>query len=269
MRKVLRLAAFALVICALPTAAFTQQEDGQALAKKVANPISDLVSVPFQMNWDTPVGPNDQTRFLLNLQPVMPFTISEDWNLVARIIAPFLSQPSLAPGAPADSGLSDILASLFFSPREGAVMWGVGPVISLPSTSQPTLGTEKWAAGPTAVIVRQQSGWTYGALWNELWSFAGNKSRGDVSQLFVQPFCAYTTQTLWTITLSSESTANWYAAGGERWTVPIIFAASKLSSFGTFPASYQFGGGTYVARPDDTPEWKARFAITILLPRRK
>jgi hypothetical protein len=239
------------------------------MAKKLSNPISDLVSVPFQMNWEQGVGPNDQTRFILNVQPVIPFSLNERWNMIARIIMPFLSQPSLAPGVPADFGVSDLLASLFFSPSHSAIVWGIGPVLSLPSTAQPTLGTGKWSAGPTAVVLKQQSGWTYGVLWNELWSFSGDKNRDDVSQLFVQPFLAFTTKTLWTVSLSSESTANWEADGADRWTVPVILSAAKLSSFGTFPASYQFGAGVFVAKPEDGPEWKARFAITILLPRKK
>ena len=256
------------VLAAIPASGQTADKDTE-LAKKLANPISDLVSLPFQMNWDSGVGSSDQTRFLLNVQPVMPFALTKDVNMIVRIIAPFLSQPPMAPGAPADFGLSDVLASVFFSPRESSIIWGVGPVLSLPSTSQPTLGTEKWSAGPTAVVLKQQSGWTYGALTNQVWSFAGTRTRADVSQFYLQPFVAYTTPTVWTITLSSESTANWKAASGDRWTVPMILSAAKLSSFGVFPASYQFGGGIYVVTPTDGPTWKARFAITILLPRKK
>ena len=249
-------------------AAAAAEPDGQTLAKKLSNPISDLVSVPFQFNWEQGVGPNDQTRFILNVQPVMPFSLNKDWNMIMRVITPFVSQPPLYTGGAPAFGVSDILASFFFSPSKAGIVWGVGPVLSLPSTTQPTLGTEKWSAGPTFVVLKQSGKWTVGMLWNQIWSFAGNDERQDVSQMFVQPFVAYQAKNLWTITLQSESTANWKAAE-DKWTVPINLILSKLSSFGPFPASYSFGGGVFVAQPANGPSWKIRGAITILLPRKK
>lgn len=239
------------------------------LAKKLSNPISDLVSVPFQFNWEQGVGPDDATRFIMNIQPVMPFTLSKDLNLITRVIVPLVSQPALYVGGEPTFGVSDILTSFFFSPsNSGSFTWGAGPVISFPSTSEPTLGSGKWSMGPTVVALKQTGPWTYGALVNQVWSVAGDADRADVSQMFLQPFVAYTTKSLWTVTLQSESTANWEAAS-DKWTVPINLLFAKLSSFGPFPASYQFGGGVFVARPDGAPSWKIRGAIVLLLPRRK
>jgi hypothetical protein len=245
------------------------QGEGEDLARKLSNPISDLVSVPFQFNWEQNVGPAEQTRFIVNVQPVMPFAMNEKWNLIARVIVPFVSQPALFDsGAPA-FGVSDILASFFFSPsKASAYTWGVGPVISLPSTATPTLGTGKWSAGPTAVVLRQSGPVTVGALWNQVWSFSGDSTRSDVSQMFLQPFVAYTGKNLVTYTLQSEMTANW-KADDEQWSVPINVIVSKLSSFGVFPASYQIGFGAYAVHPDIGPSWKIRGAIVVLLPRRR
>jgi hypothetical protein len=190
--------------------------------------------------------------------------------MIVRVIAPIVSQPApQVPGGVAASGVSDVLTSFFFSPSKSAVIWGVGPVVSVPSTTVPTLGTEKWSAGPTAVVLKQEGGLTYGALVNQVWSFAGNASREDVSQMFLQPFVAYTTSGAWTFTAQSESTANWQIDGDGRWNVPINGLVAKLSSFGTFPASYQLGGGYFVVHPDNGATWKIRAAITILLPRKK
>jgi hypothetical protein len=241
-----------------------QQAD---LAKKLANPISDLVSVPFQFNWEQNVGINDETRFVLNVQPVIPFSISTDWNMIARVIMPFVSQPSLFDGGAPASGVSDIVTSFFFSPKAGGLIWGVGPVVSLPSTSVPTLGTGKWSAGPTVVVLKQTGPWTVGALWNQLWSFAGNDARNDVNQMFLQPFLAYQANRTVTITVQSETSANWEVDEG-RWTMPINVLVSKLSTFGVFPASYQLGVGGFPVHPDAGPSWKIRGAIVILLPRR-
>lgn len=244
------------------------QGDAQELAKKLSNPLADLVSVPFQFNWAQGVGPDDSTRFILNTQPVMPFSISRDWNLIARVILPFIGQPALTEGGTAASGLGDALASFFFSPKSGSLTWGVGPAVSLPSTSEPTLGSGKWSAGPTIVLLKQEGRWTYGALVNQVWSFAGNDSRSEVSQLFLQPFLAYTTKNAVTYTINSETTSNWKAASGERWTVPVNFMVSKLSTFGQFPASYQVGVGAYVESPSGGPNWQLRATIAILLPKR-
>ena len=250
---------------AAPPPAAGETED---LAKKLANPISDLVSVPFQFNWEQGVGPSEATRFILNVQPVMPFALNKDWNVIARAIVPLVSQPALAEGGEPAFGVSDVLASFFFSPSKPGLIWGVGPAISLPSTSIPTLGTEKWSAGPTVVVLKQTGKVTYGALWNQVWSFSGNTDRADVDQMFLQPFLAYQATPTLTVTLQSETTANW-EVDEDRWTVPINVLLAKLSSFGPFPASYQFGFGGFVEHPAIGPSWKIRSAIVILLPRRR
>lgn len=243
--------------------------EGAGLAKKLANPISDLVSVPFQFNWEQGVGPDDQTRFILNVQPVMPFSLNTDWNMITRVIMPFVSQPPLAAGGTPAFGLSDLTTSFFFSPTKvNKFVLGVGPVFTLPSTTIPTIGSEKWAIGPTVIILKQTGPWTYGALWNQLWSYAGNSSRDDVNQMFLQPFLAYNTKSLVTYTLQSESSANWNA--DDTWTIPINVIVSKLSSFGAFPASYFIGLGVFAASPEvGGADWKLRAGLTVLMPRKK
>jgi hypothetical protein len=241
------------------------QQDTEALAKQLVNPISSLVSVPFQFNWEQNVGPSKLTRFVLNVQPVIPFTLNDDVNMIVRIIVPFVSQPPLAEGGLPASGVSDITTSFFFSPSKATrFIWGAGPVVVLPSTSEPTLGSGKWSAGPTIVALKQSGPWTVGALWNQVWSFSGDPNRDDVNQMFLQPFLAYQANRTVTLTLQSESTANWKA--DQKWTVPINVLIAKLATFGTFPASYQLGFGGFPVHPDIGPSWKIRGAIVILLP---
>jgi hypothetical protein len=253
-----------------PPAGKTDAPEGaEALAKKLSNPIADLVSLPLQFNWQEGYGPNDDLQFILNFQPVVPFHLSKDWNMIGRFIVPYISQPELAPGVGPVSGFGTVTFSLFFSPAKSeGLTWGVGPVFGLPMTSDPLLGGGQWLMGPTGVALYQTGPWTVGALVNQQFSVAetGNQSRPYFSQAFLQPFVAYTTHTAWTFTLQSQSTYDWEGDPGQRWTVPINFLVSKLVKLGPFPFSIQTGAGYYAAHPDAGPTWRFQMAFIVLLP---
>jgi hypothetical protein len=181
----------------------------EELAKKLQNPVAALISVPFQLNYDQNIGPEDDGyRWTLNIQPVIPFYLNEDWNLISRTILPVIHQDEIFPGAGDQTGIGDIVQSLFLSPVApwAGWIWGAGPVFLFPTGSDDLLTTDKWGAGPTGVTLRQQGPWTYGALADHIWSLAGDGDRADVNATFLQPFVAYTTPTAWTFTLNSEST---------------------------------------------------------------
>lgn len=250
-----------------PAAAAPAADQSEELAKKLSNPISDLVSVPLQFNWQQKVGPLELSQFILNVQPVMPFELNEHWNMIARVIMPFIGQPPFVVNGLGENGIGDITASFFFSPRTNSKFtWGVGPAFVLPASYQPTIGSGQWSIGPTAVALKQHDKWTYGALVNQVWSVAGDDRRSDVNRMFLQPFLAYQATKTWTLTLQSESTADW-DADTHTWTIPINFEVAKLSTFGHFPCSYQFGVGGFPAHPEDGPSWKIRAAIILLLPK--
>jgi hypothetical protein len=195
--------------------------------------------------------------------------VSSEWNLIERWILPYVSQPE-ALGSSA--GFGDVVFSSFLSPAgDPSNMWGVGPVFSLPMTSDSTLGSGQWSAGPSAVVVRLQGPWVYGMLVNQLWSFAqvSKVDREEVYQAFFQPFVAYCTRSGVTYALQSESTANWRADDhSEVWTIPINFLVSTVTKLGPFPLSVQGVAGVFVASPTGGPEWKLRASFILVLPRK-
>jgi hypothetical protein len=262
-------AAAAVVAVGAFVASAQAQNSPAALAKQLANPVAALVSVPFQLNYDQDIGPKDDgDRWLMNVQPVVPITLNEDWNLISRTILPLVSQSDIYPGAGSQSGLGDVVQSLFFSPKEptaGGWIWGAGPVLLLPTGSDDLLTTDKWAAGPTAVVLKQEGRWTYGALANQLWSFPGSDDRADVDATFLQPFLSYTTPTAWSFTLNTESTYDWE---GEQWSVPVNVIVTKVTKVGGQLISLGGGVRYWADSPDSGPEgFGIRLAFTLLFPK--
>ncbi len=244
------------------------QESAADLAKKLSNPIASLISVPFQANYDSGYGPNDGDKYTINIQPVIPFTLNEDWNVISRTILPVVWQNDIAGPSGHQFGLGDTTQSFFFSPKKptaGGIIWGVGPAFLLPTATDDLLGGEKWGAGPTGVILKQSGPWTYGALANHIWSFAGDDDRSDINATFLQPFVSYTTKDAWTFTLNTESTYDWES---KEWSVPINFNISKLVKVGKQPISLGAGVRYWAESPDNGPDgWGARLVVTFLFPK--
>ena len=240
--------------------------DPADLAKQLANPISSLISLPLQANWDFGIGVNDATRFTLNVQPVIPVELNDDWNLIIRTILPVIDAESPAPGIDDASGLGDIVQSFFFSPQAPVGGWilGAGPVFLWPTATDDLLGSEKWGGGPTLVALRQEGPWTYGALLNHIWSVAGDGDRSDVSATFLQPFLSYITPTKTTLTLNSESTYDWE---NQQWTVPVNLVVSQLVKVGKHPLQISLGGRYYAETPEGGPQWGIRAVVTLLFPK--
>lgn len=244
--------------------------DSSDLAKQLANPVADLISVPFQGNYNVGIGPaEDGTQAYINFQPVIPFKLNDDWNLISRTILPVTTQNDIFPGAGSQLGLGNTTESLFFSPSRpmNGIIWGVGPIFYLPTATDPLLGPEKWGAGPTGVALWQGGPWTAGILASQTWSFAGDDSLADISATYMQPFVSYTTKDAWTFTLNSESTYNWI---NDRWSVPVNAIVSKLVTFDNQPISFFAGARYWAVSPEDIGPtgWGARFGMTFLFPRK-
>jgi hypothetical protein len=242
------------------------------LAKKLQNPVASLISVPIQNNWDFGIGPADAMKYTCNIQPVVPISISKDWNLIIRTIMPVIyaeavSDNPLAPASAREShsGLGDITQSFFFSPKEPVGGWilGAGPVALWPTATDSALGASQWGAGPTVVALQQQHGFTYGILANHIWSYTGWGDR-NVNATFLQPFVSFTTKKFTTFSVNTESTYDWQA---QQWTVPVNFMVQQLVKIGKQPIAFQLGYRYYAEKPDGGPDWGLRFAITFLFPK--
>lgn len=246
-------------------------EDATAIAKKLQNPIADLISVPFQNNANFGSGPLKGTQDILNIQPVVPFHLNQDWTLITRTILPLTWQPRLGPGAGAAFGLGDVTESLFLSPKTpiGGVILGFGPAFVLPSATTGKVGSNIWGGGPTAVALRMDGPWVYGALTNNLFSFGGHSGPGGNSynSFLLQPFVNYNFSGGWYVSSSPIITANWQAKSGQQWLVPVGGGAGRVVRLGTLPVNLSLAAYYNALRPSGIgPEWVLRAQVTFLLP---
>lgn len=244
--------------------------DDSELAKKLANPVAALISVPFQLNYDENIGSNDTgERWVLNIQPVIPLELNDEWNILSRTILPIVWQSDIYTGAGSQNGIGDIVQSLFLSPKTPSAdgwIWGAGSVFLFPTASNQLLSAEKWGAGPTGVALKQEGPWTYGVLANHIWSFAGDDAREDVSATYLQPFLTYITTTYTSFALNTESTYDWEK---EQWSIPVNATVSQVLKIGGQPLSI-FAGVRYWADSFDSGAegFGFRTGITLMFPKK-
>src|SRR5208282_3701035 len=259
---------YVAAICAATSAhADLSAED---LAKIAQNPVGNLISVPFQENAYFNVGPLDGTQNVLNIQPVIPFSISADWNIITRTILPIISLPGFAPGQGSTSGIGDVQISAFLSPaKPGAWIWGVGTVTQLPTHSNNLLGNNNAGLGPTFVLLHLEHGspWVYGALANNVWSAGTSSSSPSYNNGLLQPFINYNFEGGMYITSSPVLTVNWKASGSQQWTVPLGAGVGKLFKIGRLPVNSQLSWYSNVVRPNFAPTWQIRAQVQFMFPK--
>jgi hypothetical protein len=264
----------AAALLPLTSAAFAQEQAD--LAKASQNPVADMISLPFQNNTFFGVGPDDDVANVLNIQPVIPINLGPV-NLINRTIFPLIYLPDVTAGLAelpegisggSTFGLGDINYTGWLSPAAGGpATWGIGPSISFPSATDEKLGSEKWNAGPSAVVVAQPGAFVLGGLIRQLWSFAGDDDRQDVSQMLIQPFVNYNLPDGWFLASAPIITANWEASSDDRWLVPLGGGAGRVFKIGPQPVSATLQAYYNVETPQFGPDWSLRFALSFLFPK--
>jgi len=271
----------------LQSAPLRAQQSTSDLAVKAQNPIAAMYSLPFQNNTYGDAGPfHDKTANVLNIEPVLPFTIG-GWNIISRTIAPLIYLPAIGPGIGGEGGFDDTLTSttsasgigstfglgdinqtFYFSPADAKeFIWGVGPSVTLPTATTHIIGSGKFSIGPGAVALVMPKPWVIGTLVRQLWSVAGPSGRNDVNQTLVQPFLNYNLSKGWYLASSPIITANWEAASSQRWTVPVGGGVGKIMRIGGQPMNVILQAFDYVERPSIGPKWAVRFQIQFLFPK--
>lgn len=252
-------------------AANAQETDEDVeIAKKLANPLSNMISVPLQYNYDRNLGIDGTgTSQIINIQPVIPFSLNEEWNLITRTIIPLADSNGIIPGKHV-SGLGDIQASQFFSPKkatENGWIWGVGLIELLPSATNEVLGRKQWGLGPTAAVLHQHGPVTVGLLTNHIWSISGDDDHSDISSTYIQPFFSYIfVKTKTTVGISVESTYDWI---DDQWSVPVIFTVSQLLKSKNQLYQISLGARYWAVSADDGAEgWGLRAQLTLLFPKK-
>ena len=245
-----------------------QSEDAEALAKQAQNPVANLISLPFQNNINLGIGPDDETQNVLNIQPVWPVSIADDWNLITRTIVPVASQPGYYTGGEGRvAGLGDTTFAAYLSPRApSAFTWGVGPILLLPTATDDVLGADKWGAGISAIGLVMPGQWVIGSVISELVSFAGSGEQ-DVNLLTWQYFINYNLPKAWYLTSAPIITANWEADSGDVWTIPFGGGFGRVFNIGSQPVNCQVQAFDNVEGPENGPDWQVRLQVQLLFPK--
>jgi hypothetical protein len=236
------------------------------LAKASQNPVADMNTIPVQFNWFTGGAYGNQTMSQTLIQPVLPLPINKDWNVVSRTVVPVVSIPTPTEGKL--SGIADIQEQLYFSPKNSkGLIWGFGPIFSLPTTTVAPIATGQFAAGPTGVLLAMPGKFVTGIIMNQMWRIAGSSSTTAINQFYTQPFVNYNLKLGWSFSFAPVITANWSAPSGQQWTVPIGLGISKIAVVGKQPLNLSAQYYHNMVRPDNAGTDQVRMVVALLFPK--
>lgn len=246
---------------------YVYAQSNAELAQAAQNPIANMISLPLQNNINTGIGPDDETQNILNIQPVWPVTLNDDWIVITRTIIPIISQPDVLTNKGRVNGLGDTTFSAYLSPANtGSLIWGVGPIFLLPTATDDTLGADKWGTGASVVLLSMPGNWVLGSLISNVWSVGGSGTQ-DVNLFTWQYFINYNLPDSWYLTSAPIVTANWEADSGNRWTIPIGGGMGKIFRIGKQPVNAQVSAYKNIETPEFGADWQIRLQLQFLFPK--
>ncbi len=256
-----------LVALVVAAAAYAQEPPSlEELAKLRANPLSGLHNFTLQDQGNFDFAGTGQAQNVITLQAVYAVSLSENWSLVAQPIVPIVTQPGSDPGEGQTSGLGATVVTAVITPKEtGTLIWGVGPVLGIPTTTDHELGTERWAAGPSIALFVEPGNWILGVLLQNAWSFAGGGD-SSVNAFGGEYFLTYNLPQGWFLESNATATADWEAPENARWTVPLGGGGGKVFTLGKQSLSASAQAFYNIVTPSSGSDWSLSVALQILLP---
>lgn len=250
------------------TQLISEDAEAAALAKATQNPLAAMYSLPFQNNTTFGVGSEKKAHNVLNIQPVIPVSLSESINLINRIIIPVVTQPySLDDPTNSTTGVGDISYTAWFSPTKASeVTWGFGPAFQIPTGSDPDeFGSHEFGVGPSLVALTMIKKWVAGIVVNNVWTF------GDVAEnkFLFQYFVNYNMPNAVYLVSAPIMTANWNAPSGEQWIVPFGGGIGKVFKLGKQPININAQGYYNAVKPEGWGAWQMRVQVQLLFPKGK
>jgi hypothetical protein len=236
--------------------------DKEEMAKKLANPISNMISMPIQWSYSGQMGANQQgSNQTVLLQPVAPFNLGGGDLFIVRPILAAEAMNNL--NGFSGFGVSNITIESFYAPQTGSSwIWGVGPYVTAPINNTGNFGSQQTGVGMTGVVLNRDGPWTYGLLGYRSWSTGGSAAYGTQNNLYGQPFIAYTTKTAWTYSANMQALYN-YDTG--RTSNPLYVGVSKLEVFDKQPVQFSLGATYYLSSTPEGPQgWGARATLTFI-----
>lgn len=242
----------------------SQGSDEAALAKAAQNPVAAMYSLPLQNNTLFGNDPHNRAQNVLNIQPVLPFSIGEKVNLINRIVLPIITQPSPSEDL-STTGMGDINWSAFLAPASaGKIIWGLGPVIQLPTSSSSEFGSGEFGIGPSMVALSMIDKWVVGVLANNVWTF-GNVAE---NKFLFQYFVNYNLPKGWYLVSAPIITANWNVLTEQRWIVPFGGGTGKIFKLGKLPLNFNAQLYYLAVGPDGAGKVQSRFQLQFLFPKK-
>ena len=262
-----------LILLLLATPALRAQQTTEDLRDLARNPVGDAVKIPFAESINFGAGPYDRTSNCLQIEPTIPFHIAESWLLIPRIVATAVDyQPEANQASHGSTGLGDTVATFFLTPAyTKKVIWGAGPALLIPTTTNTNTGAGKWGLGPSVAVLVQPTWGSLGVLVQNIWSLPGHSQRASVNQMQLETSFSYNFPHGWYLVTAPTFYADWTQPASERWVVPFGGGAGRTFNIGKQAVDSNLTMYYNAIRPSShlSPRWQLSLEFTLIYPKKR